>query len=364
MKKLRTPFLPGIFLPFFLLLLPVSCDSFFLPPEDGQIEIAFQEDIYLQTRSTSPAVPDTNQFLLKVTEANGNVLYEGLYGAAPQTLLATPGTYSVSAVSAEFNAPAFSAPQYGDTQQVTVKGGQICRVQLLCRQLNAGIRLRVASAFPTAYPNGSMHLKAASGKLLYAYAEKRFAYFAPGAVSLILSEGGTDKTLLTRDLAARDMLTLDIGVAAASSPSGARNGISIQVDTTLNWLSEGYTIGGGSGKGKDPESALSVSEARNRAGEQDVWVYGYIVGGDLSSTKASFQAPFSSRTNLLLAARAGTTDRSVCLSVQLQKGAIRDALNLVDHPDNLGRAVAIQGDLVEAYYGLPGLQNLTDFQSR
>ena len=354
MKKLRLLFL----LPFLL----VSCDAFLPPREDGQIELSFQEDFYLQTRGNAPAVPDTNQFLLKVSDAKGAVLYEGLYGAAPQTLLASPGTYSVTALSSEFDAPAFSAPQYGDTQQVTVQSGQVCRVQLLCRQLNAGIRLRIASAFLTAYPNGSMHLKAAAGKLLYSYSEKRFAYFPPGAVSLVLSDGAQDQTLLSRDLAARDMLTLDIDISAPSSSPGARNSITIQVDTTLNWLSEGYTIGGGSDKGKDPEHPLSVSEARSRAGEKGVWVYGYIVGGDLSASKASFTAPFSSRTNILLAARAGTTDKGVCLSVQLQKGAIRDALNLVDHPDNLGRAVRLQGDLVKAYYGIPGLQNLTDYR--
>ena len=110
------------------------------------------------------------------------------------------------------------------------------------------------------------------------------------------------------------------------------------------------------------EEAMSVPEAKDNIGAGDVWVYGYIVGGDLSSSKASFKGPFSSRTNLVLAARAGTTDRSACLSVQLQKGDIRDALNLVDNPDNLGKAVYLQGDIVESYYGLPGLQNLTEYR--
>ena len=362
MKKLHAISLPEKLFILLQLLLPTACDAFLVPPADGKIEIAFQEDLYLQTRAASTDIPDTNQFILRVASDKGEVLYEGLYGAAPQALIAAPGTYSVSALSAEFEAPAFSAPQYGDSQQVTVTSGQVCRVQLLCRQLNAGIRLRIASEFLTVYPNGSMHLKSDAGKLLYSYSEKRFAYFLPGAVSLILSDGGTDQTLLTRNLAARDMLTLDISVAAPATPTDGRNSISIQVDTTLNWLSEGYTIGGESDKGKTPETAMSVSEARNRAGEKDVWVYGYIVGGDLSATKASFEAPFTSRTNLLLAARAGTADKSVCLSVQLQKGAIRDALNLVDHPENLGRAVRLQGDLVEAYYGIPGLQNLTDYR--
>ncbi|MBQ3723789.1 MAG: DUF4493 domain-containing protein [Bacteroidales bacterium] len=351
-----------LFLLFPLYCMITACDALLPPAEDGQIEVAFIEDLYLQTRGSSPGVPDTNKFTLKVIGAKGTVLYDGPYGAAPQTILAAAGTYNVTALSGEFKAPAFAAPQYGDSQQVTVKSGQVSRVQLVCRQLNAGIRLKIASAFPTAYPNGSLHLKSDEGKLLYAFSERRFAYFSPGKVSLILSDGGTDKSLLTRDLAARDMLTLDIGVAASSPAGNTSGGISIQVDTTLNWRSEDYTIGGKPGKGKDPDGAMSVPEAKENLGAGDVWVYGYIVGGDLSSSKASFKGPFSSRTNLVIAARAGTTDRSACLSVQLQKGEIRDALNLVDNPENLGRAIYLQGDIVESYYGLPGLQNLSGYQ--
>lgn len=344
-----------------LLLSLQACDAFLVPSEDGRIEVAFVEDFFTQTRATSSSVPDSNRFTLKVTAANGSSLYDGPYGAAPQTILAAAGTYTVSAVSCEFKAPAFATPQYGDSQQVSVKSGQTSQVQLVCRQLNAGIRLKIASNFPSVYPNGTMHLKSDSGKLVYGFAEKRFAYFPPGKVSLVLSDGGTDKTLLTRDLAARDMLTLEIGVAASAASSSA-GGITIKVDTTLNWRSESYTIGGASGKGKSSEGAMSVPEAKDNLGAEDVWVYGYIVGGDLSSSKASFQGPFTSRTNIVISARAGTKDRSGCMSVQLQKGDIRDALNLVDNPENLGRMVFLQGDIVESYYGLPGVQNLSDFR--
>ncbi|MBR5946212.1 DUF4493 domain-containing protein [bacterium] len=359
-SRLRGPALLAVLVSPLLLL--CSCDAWLRSSEDGQIEIAFIEDLFLQTRASTPDIPDTNSFTLKVTGSKGNVLYDGAYGAAPQTILASAGTYTVSALSSEFKAPAFSAPQYGDSQQVTVKSGQTSHVQLVCRQLNAGIRLKIASGFLTAWPNGSLHLKSDAGKLLYSYSEKRFAYFPPGKVSLVLSDGGDDKTLLTRDLAARDMLTLDINVTASSPAGTDQSGISIKVDTTLNWRSEHYTIGGADSKGKDPDGAMSVAEAKDNIGTEGVWVYGYIVGGDLSSSKASFSGPFSSRTNLVIAARSGTKDKSACLSVQLQKGAIRDALNLVDNPDLLGHTVFLQGDVVEAYYGIPGIQNLTDYQ--
>jgi len=91
-------------------------------------------------------------------------------------------------------------------------------------------------------------------------------------------------------------------------------------------------------------------------------VSGYIVGGDLTSSSASFEAPFSSRTNILLGSRSSVSYRSSCLSVSLQSGEIRDGLNLVDNPFLLGKKVCLKGDIVEAYYGLPGLKNLTDFE--
>jgi hypothetical protein len=98
------------------------------------------------------------------------------------------------------------------------------------------------------------------------------------------------------------------------------------------------------------------------AGEDDVWVSGYIVGGDLTSSSASFQKPFTSRTNIVLGPRSSTTDKSSCMSVQLPTGEIRENLNLVDNPSLLGRKVCLRGDIVDAYYGIPGLKNLIEYE--
>ena len=50
------------------------------------------------------------------------------------------------------------------------------------------------------------------------------------------------------------------------------------------------------------------------------------------------------------------------MSVQLAKGDIRDDLNLVDHPELLGRQVFLLGDIVESYYGIPGVQNISEYR--
>jgi len=340
----------------------VSCDSIFYPSEDGEIRIAFQQDALVQTRGeVSPS--DTNSFLLRVTDSKGKEIYDGSYGAAPASMIVSAGTYTIKVMSSEFNAPAFSSPQYGDTQTVTVKSGEAVDVILLCRQINAGIRLNIDSKFLTAYPGGSLFLKSADGKLLYSYSEKRIAYFNPGTVYLILSNGGSDEQLLSRSLSSQEIYTINIGVSEKStSGSGTtKNSITVQLDTARNWISENYVIGGSSNKGSSRDNPLSVSEARSMAGKEDVWVYGYIVGGDLSSSKASFKGPFSSRTNIVIASKSSTTDRNVCMSVQLSSGDIRNALNLVDHPENLGKTVFLRGNICSSYYGIPGIQSLTEY---
>jgi len=332
-----------------------SCRELFdTPAAVTGIEIRFADDWSAPARA-SASLPDTNDFILTVRNAAGDLVFEGSYGSAPSTLTVAPGTYTVSAQSMRFSEPRFDAPCYGDTQVAVVLKGQTARVQLSCAQINSGMRLKVGTTFREAYPDGQLHLRCNEGRLPYAYGESRTAYFLPGTVSLLLSQGGSEQLLLTRTLEARQVLVLGLGASTREGVSG----IEIQVDTARRWLSEEVQIGGGA---DEKESAYGVGEVAAHAGESGVWVYGYIVGGDLTSTKCSFVPPFSSRTNLVLAAKSSVTDRSACISVQLAKGDIRDALNLVDHPENLGRQLYLKGDIVAAYYGLPGLQALSDFE--
>lgn len=108
-------------------------------------------------------------------------------------------------------------------------------------------------------------------------------------------------------------------------------------------------------------NAIGVNEAKNRAGSEDIWVSGYVVGGDLTSTKVSFAPPFKSSTCLAIAADSCCVARDSCMSVQLPKGEIRDGLNLPSHPELIGKRIYIKGDVVASYYGLPGVQNPTHF---
>ena len=328
------------------------------------------------TRAASAEIPDTNDFILKVTDAEGKILYEGAYGDSPESLLVDAGSYTVAVHSIEFTAPGFSRPVYGDEQVVVVKAGATVTVRLNCVLENAGVRLQVAPDFLTSYPDGVLYLKSGDTRLMYGYSEKRIAYFKPGPISLVLNNRGADETLLTRTLDARTILTLNI--SAPHGGTAATSSITVAVDTAKIWNSESYAIGGGgsgsgsgsggsgSSGGDDPgtdiDNAYSVSQAANHIGEDDIWVFGYIVGGDLSSAGTTVKtSKFTKATHLAIASRSSVTSKASCIAVELPKGPIRDALNLVDHPDLVGTRVYLKGSLVASYFGTTGLKSVSDY---
>ena len=249
---------------------------------EGQLRISFACSPDQLTRSMYE-IPDTSDFILTVSNADGDVIYNGPHGDSPEAIMVKPGSYTVSAVSAKFSKPAFSSPQFGDEQCVIVPQGGVADVKLTCSQMNCGIKLSIDPNFLTACPDGVLFLKSSEGKLMYSYSEKRIAYFLPGTISLLLSRAGKDETLMSRNLDPRQILVLGVSVAASSSGGSStteKESISVSVDTSRVWLSASYQIGGSSGdNGSD---VLTVSQAQSSVGEEDVWVSGYVVGGDLA----------------------------------------------------------------------------------
>lgn len=345
------------------LLAAVSCQMLGVPDasdEQGELRISFHDG---QFTKVVEDIPDTSDFILTVSGPDGKVIYDGPYGDSPESIMVDAGSYDVFVRSCDFVKPAFATPQYGDQQCVVVPSGGVANVRLTCVQMNAGVLLKVDKSFLANCPGAVLFLKSAAGKLMYAYSEKRIAYFPPGSVSLMMSQDGTDKILLTRNLQSRTVL--EVAVSAAGTAGGPeQESIMVAVDTSRTWNSESFVIGGGSssGKGDSAANAMTVSQALASAGDEDVWVSGYIVGGDLTSSSASFEPPFSSRTNIVLGPRSSVSSRSSCLAVSLSSGDIRDDLNLVDNPSLLGRKVVLRGDIVESYYGMVGMKNLTDYE--
>ncbi len=341
-----------------------ACDDFgFRAREAESGELRWVLDREGLTKAQAE-IPDTNDFILTVKDSGGNILYEGSYGDSPEYLPVGAGSYTLKVVSIAFTSPAFSRPQYGDEQVVVVPAGECVTARLHCTLVNAGIRLRTAPDFLTSFPDGVLYVKQGGVRLMYAYTETRIAYFFPGEVSVILYNEGKDEVLLTRHLDAREILTLSI---SAPAPGGSeRSTVQVSVDTAKVWTSGRFEIGGDNppegGGSTQPDNAISVGEAALHIGENKVWLYGYIVGGDLSSSGNQVKTNgITKNTHIAVAERSSVTAKSSCVAVELPKGAVRDALNLVDHPDLIGTRVYVQGNLVESYFGTTGLKSTCDF---
>ena len=336
----------------------VSCEGLFSSGEKGALSISFDRSQF-STRAVAE-LPDTNEFRLSVKDAKGNGVFEGKFGDLPEQLIVRSGTYDISVRSGVMEKPAFSSPVYGDDQCVIVPEGGVEQVRLVCSQVNSGVRLKVAPDFLTSYPEGLLFLKSGAGKLLYAYREQRIASFNPGEVSLMLDDGGKQSSLMTRSLAPREVLTIGVSAPAPGGDGSGVGDIVISIDTSRVWTGADVIIGeGDAGDGRN--SAMDVHTARANIGKTGVWVYGYVCGAFKSTSSVRTEEPFQSATNCAIGSRKTTDELGSMLSVELKKGELRDEVNLVDNPENLGRIIYLKGDLVEAYYGIPGIKNVTDY---
>ena len=180
--------------------------------DEGELRVLFADNPQLNTRSEIE-LPDTNDFILKISNAEGEVVYEGLYGDFPESMSLAKGSYTVGIASCEFTKPAFSTPLFGDEQCINIPEGGVADVVLQCVQMNCGVRLRISPTFLTSYPNGALLLKSEDGSLMYSYSVKRIAYFHPGKISLVLTNDGVDEVLMSRYLEAKEMLSLGVSVA-------------------------------------------------------------------------------------------------------------------------------------------------------
>lgn len=361
MNKFR--FLPVKAFQVFLAVSVISCSKYAGNSGSGQLRLRFDgSSIEAVSRAVGENVPDTNDFILEITGPDGAAVYNGPYGLSPESITVPAGSCTVSIRSRSFSRPEFASPQYGDDRCILVPEDGIVEVTLACTQLNSGIRLKVDSGFLTSFPDGVLFVRGMEGQLMYGYSEKRTAYFLPGNISVILDNAGKENVLMTRSLAPREILTVSVEVASGVGTASS-GGISVQIDTSRVWLEDGCVIGGDDIRGDTCENALSVSQAKSCIGEKDVWVTGYIVGGDLTSSDSgiSFEPPFKASTNLAIAARGAVSEKSSCIAVQLPSGDVRDEVNLVSHPDLLGRRVSFKGDITSSYFGLTGLKEVTDY---
>lgn len=116
----------------------------------------------------------------------------------------------------------------------------------------------------------------------------------------------------------------------------------------------------GNGTEDNPYTVADVIALNNTKSDK-AWVTGYIVGALASSPyKTETAAPFTTTTNIFIAATPNETDSTKMVPVALPAGKVRDDLNLQDRPGNLGKEVSVYGTL-KAYFRMPGVQNTSDY---
>ncbi len=347
-----------------IIMLLISCSR---ERRDCEIRLSFSSEYRalewkkftdsVLSKGLAAEVPDTNNFILSITNTiSGSVIYRGKYSEKPEKISVTEGSYTISVISEEFSTPAFNAPQWGDLQVILLKGGESVNISLLCKQLNSGLRINYSDEFKAKFATSLIHLHSGGDSILYSYDEKRIAYFTPSRVETRISSGvGERKLLFARTLRPAEILSVNLSIS--NDDHIGKQGIFITVDTSRVWINEDI-IAGNEKDGSSKEKALTVSEAKGWSGAKGVWVKGYIVGGDITSSEILFTPNFTSRTHFAISDKSPETLRANCMAVELKTGKLRDSLNLVDNKALWGKMIWLQGDIVDSYFGLPGLKNI------
>ena len=352
--------LSGIMLLSAVMILSVAagCSQFNLQPvqEPGSIALSIGKvpaDLVSDgTFLKSGVDTDTNNFILTIYSTSGDKVYDGSYGQRPQEITVTPGSYDVSIYSVRFSPPKFMQPQFGDEQTIVVGEGEQARISFMCRQLNAGIKLKFSKDFIAKFPGNGVRIRQHEKDIEYDYSESRYAYVSTDAFDMLYRKSGSDSVLLEKRLMAGQMVTMNLSYSESNTAASV---IKVEVDTARDWISYNYNLGL-----KIPTGALSIEEAKYHIGEK-VQVFGYIIGGDPTTSSIRVSPPFESRSALVIAPTMTERSRNRMFAVELPSGSVRDGLNLVTNPYRLGCPVLISGTIVESYYGYIVIKNTKSY---
>lgn len=300
----------------------------------------------------SGADTDTNNFILSIYSTSGEKIYEGRYGERPQEIVVTPGSYDVGIYSCRFSPPKFSTPQYGDEQTIIVEEGTQAKVSFLCRQVNAGLRLRFSNDFLAKFPGSGVVIRQDENDLAYDYSKTKYAFVTTDPFNLVYKAGDKDTVILTKSLMEGQMVTMNLSYSESNTTASV---ISVQIDTTRDWISYNYNVGL-----KIPTGVYSIEEAKSHIGEK-IPVFGYILGGDPTTASIRIGPPFESKSSIVIAPTMTERNRDNMFVVELPSGAVREALNLVVNSGLLGMPVVVTGTIVESYYGHVGVKSTKSY---
>lgn len=126
----------------------------------------------------------------------------------------------------------------------------------------------------------------------------------------------------------------------------------------------------GQGTWNVPLTVYQASIGTLPEGMTKAWVSGYIVGSvnsditaAISEASVEWEAPFSKKSNVLLAADPECRDLTQVIAVGFTYGYdARSRLNLADNPQMLGKKVSVYGTTGVKYFGEYGMRNATFYK--
>lgn len=199
--------------------------------------------------------------------------------------------------------------------------------------------------------NTNRYLKDATGNRInmrcssYASFAKTKIPSGTGTVTAILSYYGTDWQLLLVDTTDLEGFTWD---DSGSTPDDGGSTPEYEI------------IPDGEGSKESPYNTTQVN-ALNNSGATSQWVTGYIVGvmNYIEGTGNVFSNTELTTNSNIVIAQSPIDDHSNYVAVQLPIGSVRETVNLVDHPEYLGKQITVCGDLLK-YCGIAGVKSTSE----
>ena len=337
------------------ILMVTACESLSWNEEGkGALSIRMQKETAVRVKADVSFV----DYLIEIKDGSEGVVVSGSYSAIPDPVELDPGPYTVSALSEPMGAPAFDKPVYGSSVDVNVVAAVKNTLQMVCTQVNAGLRIVYKPEFEELYDSYSVEVTGMDGSLTYEKEEERTGYFASGTLEIVLSIDGEDPVQVSKNVIARDMLVLTIFPMEADPGTKGSIELQLSVDTTRVWRREEWKPGASASDGLTPATAYTVAEAQTLESGENVWVCGYIVGGDASTSSFKTSPPFTANTNLVIADSPVEVLRANCMAIELptSPASLRAEFGMVANGATLlGRRCWFRGN-IEAYFGHPGLR--------
>lgn len=207
-------------------------------------------------------------------------------------------------------------------------------------------------------------------------AAARYTEFTPsvGALNPAQAEGDTELTWVGDATS----VTFTVGEKATMGTDGATKAGQVRFSSITVYGEGGGTVTPdpdptpdptpdpietvGEGTEANPYTVADVIKLNNTVATG--WVKGYIVGA--MNTKDEYfmevKAPFTVAANVFIADNATETETAKMVPIQLVNGsAVRKAVNLLDNPGNIGKELAVSGNL-QAYFQQPGVKSPTAYK--